>query len=572
MIRPTLRTAALSALIAALAAPQIAHAQAAAPITITPQTLRPAATGNSTAVTIPEAEGLTAPPGAEGLAVTPGTVSIDGAFPEMATANAAFTAALQSHRVTLTEIYAAASALEQAYARAGYVLARAAVPPQKLVDGGALRVLIVDGFVESVDVSGVPARVRRAVTARAAPLIGRRHLKLGAIEQPLLLAGQAPGLRLTSTLAHGTREGGVRMILAGQQQLISGSIGGDNNLAPSLGTYGVSAQIAVNGALGLGEQAYGFVASGWRLNRLVDGHSPERVLGGGVVLPLGDGRLTLNPEVTFARTQPLAVTGVPPSLGTLRRLTLRGDYVLRKTRRHSIDLTMVAEQIDEINTAIGLAQISHDRYAAARIGLNLLALGADGSSLYASLQLSHGLGGFGALQLTDLPTGSGFSRAGARLDFTRLTAQVNARAPLVAGWQLGITAKGQSSFGQPLFRTEQGALEGADAVSGFVGGVTAVDQALTLRGELSRPFALSGIQMAPYGFAAGGAGTIQRPSAVERSEVRAASLGGGLRAYLPRIGLSASIEYARNYASLATIDLAPLESGDRVNFTTSLRF
>jgi POTRA domain, ShlB-type len=43
-----------------------------------------------------------------------------------------------------------------AYARAGYVLARVSVPDQKLNDHGVLRIVVVDGFVEKVEVDNAP--------------------------------------------------------------------------------------------------------------------------------------------------------------------------------------------------------------------------------------------------------------------------------------------------------------------------------------------------------------------------------------------------------------------------------
>jgi hemolysin activation/secretion protein len=537
--------------------------------------LRPATPDASAAIAIPQVDGLVAPAGSENLVVTPGAVTVDGAFPELAAQTRAIVAQLQGHRVNLAQIYAAASAIEAAHARAGYVLARVTMPPQQLVEGGALRIVVVDGFIEDIDVTDVPDRVRRAVLARVAGLKGRRHLRLGAIEQPLLIAAQVPGLTMTSTLARGTSDGGTRLILAGHQALISGSIGTDNSLASSLGTYSASAQIAINSAFGLGEQIYGLATSGYDVTRLFSAGVPVRVLGGGVVLPLGDGRLTVNPEATIARTQPAPVAGTPQSRGDLRRLTLRGDYVLEKTRRHTADALVTVEQIDETNTELGFAPISHDRYMALRAGVSLSATGFDGATIGGTVQLSQGLGGLGALSPGDLARdypggGTTFSRQGASTNFTKLNVTVNARVPVGGDIVVSLVAKGQSSFGEALFRAEQGSLEGSDAVSGFVGGITASDSAASLRGELGKTWSLPGAiatQIAPYLFAAGGLGRLERPTIVEQATLKVASLGLGLRFNLPRYGISAAVEYAHNFA-----DLPGRTQSDRVNFTTSLHF
>lgn len=124
------------------------HAQDAAPITVTPQTLAPAQGDNGFRVDIPETGAFSAPAGAENLTVTLGDVTVEGSFPEVKPDVDAITARLRSRRVTLAEIYEAASAIEQAHARAGYVLARVSVPPQDLSDGNPLRIVVTDGFVE----------------------------------------------------------------------------------------------------------------------------------------------------------------------------------------------------------------------------------------------------------------------------------------------------------------------------------------------------------------------------------------------------------------------------------------
>lgn len=556
--------------------PQFAAAQTNAPITVAPPSLRPAQTNGDAGIAIPAADGLAPPPGAAALAITPGDIVVEGGFAELSAETAAIIAPLRGNRVTLAQIYAAASAIEAAHARAGYVLARVGVPPQTLINGGTLKIVVVDGFVEAIDASAVPVRVRPAVLARLAHLKGRRHLRLGDIEQPLLIAAQVPGLTLTSTLARGATPGGTRLILEGRHALVSGSVGGDNALASSLGTYEFNASVAVNSALGLGEQIYAQAVSGYDVSRMFSAGVPVRVLGGGVVLPLGDGRLTLNPEATFARTQPVPPAGTPQSRGDLRRLTLRGDYVLDKTRAHSADLTVAIEQIDESNTALGFAPISHDRYMALRLGASLIASRPDGSSAGLSVLVSQGLGSLGALSLADLPAGTTFSRQGAGRSFTKAQATFNARRPLGNGFGAAITIKGQTGFGQALFRAEQSALEGADAVSGFVGGVTAADSAVSLRGELgwARP-GTHDFGLSPYLFAAAGEGWLARPTALELGTIRAASTGVGLRITLPHPGLTACAEYAHNFANFDSANQtgqADRRQSDRLNFAIALHF
>ena len=81
-------------------------------------------------------EGLTAPANASKLFLTIGNVTVEGGFPELAADTAAITAKIQGRQISVAEIFAAANAIEQAYAARGYVLVRVAVPPQQLKNGG----------------------------------------------------------------------------------------------------------------------------------------------------------------------------------------------------------------------------------------------------------------------------------------------------------------------------------------------------------------------------------------------------------------------------------------------------
>jgi hemolysin activation/secretion protein len=552
----------------ALGAAQIAHGQTTAPSSVTPPTLRPEPTTGGVQVAIPDSGALVAPRGSEALTVTLVSATVEGGFREVAGETNAIIATLQGRRVTLAEIYKAASGIEEAHARAGYVLARVVVPPQSLVDGGALRLIVIDGFIDEIDLSQVPARARGTVARRVAGLKGRHHVRLIDIERPLLIADDVPGLTLSSTLTRGAAAGGVRLVLVGRQALISGSIGADNSLSPALDRYEVTAQLALNSALGLGEQIYGFASSGYNVSKLFSSDVPVRVLGGGVVMPFGDGRLTLNPEATFSRTQPKVTPGTPQSRGSLRRLTLRSNYTLIKTRAQNASLALTLEQIDETNALPQFGvDISHDRFMAARLGVTYGTARLAGVSLVANAQLSQGLGGLGGLKLSELPSGTTYSRQGASHQFTKLDLTVRAVAPLASEWRINATVKAQTTFGRPVFRSEQTALEGSDALSAYVGGLTAVDEAVTGRAELSKPVSLPHLQLVPYAFAAGGLGRIDQPTVLEPGSIAAASVGAGLRAAIAGTGLTLSVEYAHGFA-----DYAPLRSADRVNAALSLHF
>jgi hemolysin activation/secretion protein len=140
-----------------------ALAQQVAPSRVTPESLRPAPAPPPT-IELPSAAPEAAPAGAvAGLSVVVGQIAVAGTFPEFQAQTAALLDPLRGRRLTVAQLYESASALEHAYTAAGYVLARVVLPPQKLVDGGTVRLTVVDGVIERVDVGAVPERQRAVV-------------------------------------------------------------------------------------------------------------------------------------------------------------------------------------------------------------------------------------------------------------------------------------------------------------------------------------------------------------------------------------------------------------------------
>ena len=531
-----------------------------APNTVTPPTLQPEHGPELPAILLPPTETLSPPTGAEDFRFTPGQVSVEGAFPRVASAVASLARTIEGRTVTLADVYRMASAIEAAHARQGFVLARVSIPPQRLVDGGPVRIVVTDGFIESIDVSGVPRQLRNVVAARLTGLRDVPQLTLARIERQILLAGDVAGATLRSTLARGDKPGGVRLLIDGQWRPLRASLRADNAVDRSLADASVTVQVSLNGLLGLGETIYAYAATSDPLRPLAS-DTRVRVIGTGVLLGIGDGRLTLNPEATLARTQPLAPPGVPRTQGRLERYAIRTTYVLARTRFHQDLLDFSIEALDQRTTAIDFgSDIARDRYAVARLGASVARISALASWSLAG-QVGQGLGHL-VSDLTVPPT-----RQDALATFTKLSGQGRVLIPVGRHVSWSAVALAQTSFGRPLLRAEQFQLEGSEAVSVFVGGVTAVDEGLTLRSELSVPVAVRQMTFAPYVFAAGGFGHVARPTSVEAGHLLAGAIGVGARTTIANGRLGLGFEYGYGFANLPAID-----GCERVNFTASVRF
>ena len=553
--------------------PSLAVAQIA-PSQVTPETLRPSTRAAGGGIALPATPELRAPIGAERLNVRVGRVAVEGGFPGLADATRALLPRVEGRRVSVADTYAFANAVEQVYAAAGYVLARVVLPPQHLRDGGAIRLLVIDGQIEAVDVSGVPERVRAVVAGRTASLVGVPRLTLAEIERRLLIAGDAPGVRLKSTLMRGQRDGGTRLVLEGTHRLLSGSIGADNRLDTTLGRWQLNGNLALNSPFGFGEQFYGAVGSGTDLGQAFGAEARLRLFGGGAVIPLGSDGWTINPEYTHSQTQPTPLPGAPATRGTFERLALRSSYPLIRTRTQALNVDVSLEAIRQRTEALGFGvDLSRDRYAVLRAGATYGTAFPWGMTTQANATYSQGLGGRdradAVASLVPL------SRLGGDPDFSKLSASVRVVQTLPWEMQFDLTARAQWAFNQPMLSSEQFSLDGLDQVSAFAAGTFNVDQGATLRGELGRSFGVSrdgwGATLTPYLFASGGRGEILMPTAVERAWISAAASGVGLRiagdvadgAVKPII----SAEVGRSFSTVAGE-----REGWRGNLAVSVRF
>lgn len=528
-----------------------ARAETVAPSRVTPPSLRPEPS-TAASVTIPESEGLAAPAHAAELKIRIGRVAVEGDFEERRAETEALVAGLAGRTVTIADIYAAAQAIQKAYADAGFPLVRVAVPAQRLEPGGFVRIVVVDGVIEAVDLAGVPERQRAFVEAHLDPLIGRPHLSLGEIERRLLVPADAPGLSLRSTLMAGKAPGTSRLVIEATQKTLSGSLGFNNGLSDAMKLYTVQTSLAVSGALGLGEQAYVSLA-GSPQSGLIGTRGPMRLWGGGFVLPIGADGLTLNPEITHSVTRPTPAVGTPATQGTFDRLDVHLAYPLVRSRAETMIARSTFEWTRQRLVPIGFdTDLYKDNYRVLRLGLSERRQFDNGLVFSASGTLSQGLGGrLGDTTLHGIP----LSRAGAGPDFHKIGGDVRVDLPAPGGTLVSLALRGQTSFGTPLLVGEQFGLDGPDNASAFPAGTFSVDEGLGMRAEWSWPTALSVMPAtaAPYLFGAGGRGWIDRPQRGEEPRVDAASFGVGLRlagsdaAALP--GSSIGLELARGFTT-----------------------
>jgi len=478
---------------------------------------------------------------------------LDGGLPEMEQSNLGFIEGLRGKTLTFKKIYEAVSALEQAYARAGFVFVRVVVPPQRLVNGATIRFGIVNGFIEKIALEGVPSRYRDLVEARLRSLIGRRSVKFTEVERGVLLAGDLAGLKLSSTLTRGELTGGVVLVLEGESNLVGGSVSIDNRLPNNVGTFQHVSSFFLNNLSGNGERVYSTIGSSLSGDHFRFLTRPTGFQSVGLQLPVGSDGWMINPEFIRSNSLVSATLGSPQTESNYQRATVRVVAPIIRERLNSLNVTAGIDYISYLSSFPVLKTDDRsDRYAVFRSSLDFSTQVFEKTVFQSHLEFSKGLGGRSASDAvaSNIP----LSRQGASPSFGALKVNNVLQQSLPSSFSLKLFATAQTTFGAPVFSSEQLSLEGTSAIAGLSTGSASVDEGFVVRSELSYPIAVSflssSLSLEPYAFVAGGVGFLDQPTAVERAKIKAGAFGAGLRSNLPGADASFSLEYAQAYTNL----------------------
>ncbi|MYN28486.1 ShlB/FhaC/HecB family hemolysin secretion/activation protein [Duganella levis] len=497
----------LGAMCAALSS---AYAQQQAPLApqVTPRDLRPDTPPKPAASLPQQVVASEIPPNADNLFVRLGDVKLEGGFDELDSASEELIAPLRGQRISVAAFYHLGDALENLYREAGYPLVRVVIPPQTVTDDAPLRMVVLDGFIERVDTQALPARTRQRVQQLTDGLVGRRHLRNQDLERALTLAGRAPGLNLRSALGAGSSAGATVLVLDGELSLFGASLSADNRLSEAMGKWQDTLQVRLNQPFGLGEQLYMYVSGGTHLRDAGHTEAPRRVGGGGLILPLGDNGLSLNPEFTISDTKPRTAFALLQSRSQLERLTLRLIYPLLVTRAEELTLTAVADASRQTDTLPNFGYtLDIDRLRVGRVTLDWRRAAGPGQ-LRASTTYSRGTPLAGARSNDEMASsGIPMSRAGAESGFAKLEATLDYSMALPLGVQARSIMRGQLALSGVMPSAELFSMDGEDALSTFQSGSLSNDGGWTARQEFSRPLAAGPVGVEPYGFAAAGKAT-----------------------------------------------------------------
>lgn len=447
-----------------------------------------------------------------------GHVTVDGATVIAHDRIAASYADLVGRDVSQAELLEITGRITAIYREAGYHLSRAVIPPQAL-SGGRLRIQVIEGMIEDVEVKG-DADNSFGLRQILVPVTLERPSRLATMEARLLLVNDRPGVRISDTALSEIVPGSGRFKLVVTARVWRGFVvGGVDNLGSrATGPWQGSAGAALNSVLVPGDSLS--VAGS-----TTPGSSRELRFGRLTYdMPVGSDWVRLGASASKSDVWP----------GDIRRTMLTQTQSETYDARLSVTPVLTQTHALTVTGSFGISDIV-ERNAFGptfKDSIWLATLSADyklhatkDSWTYISAYFRKGLG------LVDPRPDSDvwISRGDASPHFSVFAFSVNHYQNLVDNWSLKLSAAGQVASGA-LLTSQQFYLGGQTYGRGFESGWLAGDNALAGSAELRYERA-SGLPFAKsyqlYAFLDGGVlRSFEQPRHLVQSLV---SAGAGVR-------------------------------------------
>lgn len=413
-----------------------------------------------------------------GQVVTIHKVTVEGATVYPQAEVEGFFADLVDKPTRMGDVAARIGQLQAKYRGDGYFL----TVVRGNVERDALRVRVVEGFISSVKLDGDIGPAGVQVYRFLSKLTEERPARLSEVERALLLSQDVPGISIRAVLRPGSGEpGAVDLIAQVGRKPFDAFVQVDNRASPFAGPWEMLVGASANSFTSFGERSEAIIYD--------TPFNDEQIFGQATLEGfVGGSGLKLRTYVGYGPSNPGGALAVAGFHSNVLLAGIGASYPIIRTRPLSLFVNLAFDiSQTEVDTNVAGASVTQsiDNLRIVRLGENLtfqddtLGLGQTGANLF-NLTVHQGLSGLGA-QFDPA------SRAGARLDFTKLSGELTRVQDLFqAGnfqFALKLSAGGQYS-GDILPSSEKYFLGGTRYGRGFFSGEVTGDSALGTTVEL----------------------------------------------------------------------------------------
>lgn len=421
------------------------------------------------------------PQGTDDVRFVLSEVRIEGATVYGANAFRPLYGELIGQEISLDRIFRITQSITAKYRSDGYVLSQALLPAQR-IEGGVVRVQIIEGFVDAFRIEGEPRGGSELIAAYAEKIVASRPLQNSDLERYLLLMNDLPGLRVRSVLLPSPdTPGAANMTLVVEEKRLDavGSI--DNRGTKFLGRSQYLASLAANSLLSRHERM--------QLQYVGAPTTSERELSyvsGSYQQPIFDEGTTLSVFASRSDTEPGSELEDLEIEGESTTLILSAAHPFIRSRRQNLSVALQFDVRNSETDIFGTQLFSKDRLRILRARMQYDLVDAWAGVNLVDVELSQGLNIFGASDDSD----ANLSRADGRSDFFKVAAtaqRVQDLGFLKDGLGVLVSVGGQKSA-NALLAVEEFGLGGIDFGRAYDPSELTGDDALAARIELRQDF------------------------------------------------------------------------------------
>ncbi len=407
-----------------------------------------------------------APAGSENIIFELNRVDLDGVTIYEASALEDVYADKFGTTVSLSDVYGFASALTTKYRNDGYILTQVVVPPQT-IDGGIVKLRVIEGFIENITVEGEDDEVSlRLIQNYANGIELNKALNIEDLERHLLIIGDLPGMDARSVLSPSSSTTGaadLKIILS--RDTHDAYLGLDNYGSRYLGPLELTASGSLNSYFGNNERI-----SAQMVVAPDPGTDSEGALELGYYAlsyqqPMPLLGLGTNVEIVASYTNTAPGYDLEPFEvhGISQYLSAKVSHPFIRSRSTNLTAHALLD-VRQVSSRNNIQDTLRDNIRAFRAGGNFQAMdkffGLGINSL--SMEFSKGLDIFGASDRSD----ANKTRTLGDPTFTKITGDVQRLQRITSDINLFVAAEGQWSVG-PLLSSEEFGVGGSNFGRGY---------------------------------------------------------------------------------------------------------
>lgn len=347
--------------------------------------------------------------------------------------------------ITVAHLFVIVQRITNYYRNNGYILSRAILAPQH-VKGGVVKVKIIEGYINKVEVSGHPHGAKCLVQRIGNKIAECRPLEYSRLAKYLLIENEIPGTQVKVVLAPAKKGvGAAEATLVAENRPLTGMLSYDNYGTRYLGPQQMTAGLGFNSWLLSGDSTQATVIKtpkGGELTYIDLNYNVPTDLEGSRWIMGG----------TRVHTHPLFFLREAQIDGLNNNYYMNWNVPIIRTRQESMTLRLGVNYLDSEVTALDF-QLYNDHIRSGDLGISYTFADRWNGANSISSDLRQGLPILGYSSNTN-PVTAPTSRPGGHADYTKVTLSANRLQSIYGPWSLSMAVAGQWAF-NPLLTAEQ---------------------------------------------------------------------------------------------------------------------